>query len=135
MCGSMGEAHHLSTEERIQILVAAREALDGAGFTSVPIIAGTGAGSTRETIKLSKDAAQAGADYAIVIPSGYFAGALANDRLAIKTFFKEVAEGSPLPVMVYNCTWIYGYAMSLRRLTKPNRSWSGWWHRHGFRLD
>lgn len=102
MCGSMGEAHHLTADERIQVVKAAREALDEAGLTTVPIIAGTGAGSTRETIKLSKDAAQAGADYTIVIPSGYFAGALANDRLAIKTFFKEVAEGSPLPVMVYN---------------------------------
>ncbi|KAG8808184.1 hypothetical protein FRC17_004063 [Serendipita sp. 399] len=102
LCGSMGEAHHLSPEERIIVITSAREALDSVGLTTTPIIAGTGAGSTRESIKLSKEAAQAGADYAIVIPSGYFAGAIANDRAALKTFFKEVSEGSPIPVMIYN---------------------------------
>ncbi|KAG8752537.1 hypothetical protein FRC14_006950 [Serendipita sp. 396] len=102
LCGSMGEAHHLSPEERILVITSAREALDSAGLHSIPIIAGTGAGSTRETIKLSKEAAQAGADYSIVIPSGYFTGALASDRAALKTFFKEVSEASPIPVMIYN---------------------------------
>ncbi|PVF98792.1 aldolase [Serendipita vermifera] len=102
ICGSMGEAHHLSPTERVQLIKAAREALDKAHFTTTPIVVGTGTGSTRETIKLTKEAAEAGADYSIVIPSGYFAGALANDRKALKTFFKDVAEASPIPVMVYN---------------------------------
>ncbi|KAG8936556.1 hypothetical protein FRC02_001051 [Tulasnella sp. 418] len=100
LCGSMGEAHHLEPSERVQLIKAAREALDNAGFIHVPIIAGTGAGSTRATIELNKQAAEAGADYAIVICSGYFAGAL--DAAALKTFFVTVAEASPIPVMVYN---------------------------------
>ena len=62
---------------------------------------GTGAGSTRETIELSREAAEAGADFVIVITSGYFSGAL--DRKALKTFFVDVAEKSPLPVILYNC--------------------------------
>jgi 4-hydroxy-2-oxoglutarate aldolase len=36
----------------------------------------------------------------IVIPPGYFAGAMT--RAAIKTFFLEVQAASPLPVMMYN---------------------------------
>ncbi|KAI0743441.1 dihydrodipicolinate synthetase [Daedaleopsis nitida] len=102
LAGSMGEAHHLSHTERATLIKAARHALDEAGFPKMPIIAGTGAGSTRETIELSKEAAAAGADYAIVICSGYFAGALANNRQALKAFWSEVAAKSPIPVIIYN---------------------------------
>jgi 4-hydroxy-2-oxoglutarate aldolase len=108
----MGEAHHLSSTERVQLIKAAREALDAAHFTTTPIVVGTGTGSTRETIKLTKEAAEAGADYSIVIPSGYFAGALANDRKSLKTFFKDVAEASPIPVMVYNCEFLFPFFCS-----------------------
>ncbi|PPR03624.1 hypothetical protein CVT24_007740 [Panaeolus cyanescens] len=100
--GSMGEAIHLSHSERIKLIHAARRALDNAGLTHVPIIAGTGAGSTRETIELTFEAATAGADYAIVITSGYFAGALAGNRAALKAFYVEVIEKSPIPVIIYN---------------------------------
>ena len=102
----MGEAHHLSPEERIAVIKATREALDGAGFSSLPIIAGTGVGSTRETIARTKEAADAGADYAIVIPSGYFAAALGPDRKALKQFFEDVSEASTIPIMVYNCKYL-----------------------------
>ncbi|KAI0374877.1 dihydrodipicolinate synthetase [Pilatotrama ljubarskyi] len=102
LSGSMGEAHHLSHAERATLIKTARRALDDAGFTSIPIIAGTGAGSTRETIQLSIEAAEAGADYAIVICSGYFAGALVGNKKALKAFWSEVAEKSPIPVIIYN---------------------------------
>ncbi|KAK1231954.1 hypothetical protein PQX77_004925 [Marasmius sp. AFHP31] len=102
IAGSMGEAHHLSHSERITLITAARKALDSNGFSEVPLIVGTGAGSTRETLELTVEAAKAGADFAIVIASGYFAGALAGNRQALKTFWKEVSDKSPIPVMVYN---------------------------------
>lgn len=99
----MGEAIHLSHEERTTIIQTARRALDAAGLKHVPIIVGTGAGSTRETVQLCHKAAEAGADYVIVITSGYFAGALAGNKPALKAYFQEVSEKSPLPVIVYNC--------------------------------
>ncbi|KAF8910996.1 hypothetical protein CPB84DRAFT_1743134 [Gymnopilus junonius] len=102
VAGSMGEAIHLSHSERVKLIHAARKALDNAGLNHVPIIAGTGAGSTRETIELTNEAAAAGADYAIVIASGYFAGVLATNRPALKAFWVEVSEKSPIPVLIYN---------------------------------
>lgn len=60
----------------------------------------SGVGSTRGSIQLCKQAADAGADYAIVIPSGYFAGALSRD--ALKQYFLDIQAASPIPVMVYN---------------------------------
>ncbi len=103
----MGEAHHLSHGERIRLITAARKALDLAGFSQTPLIVGTGAGSTRETIELNNEAAAAGADYAIVIASGYFAGAIANNKKALKGFWTEVAAKSPIPVIIYNCKLLF----------------------------
>lgn len=101
--GTMGEAIHLSHVERTTLIKAARKALDDAGYKSIPVIAGTGAGSTRETIELCKEAADAEADYVIVIISGYFAGVLAGHRKALKAFWAEVSTKSPIPVIIYNC--------------------------------
>jgi len=98
----MGEGIHLSHSERVTLIKATREALDNAGFIDMPIIIGTGAGSTRETVQLSKEAAEAGADYVIVIISGYFSGLLAGDKKALKAFFTEVADKSPIPIIIYN---------------------------------
>jgi 4-hydroxy-2-oxoglutarate aldolase len=103
VAGTMGEAIHLTHAERHTLLKAARKTLDTAGFPQVPLIVGTGAGSTRETVDLCVQAARAGADYCLVIASGYFAGTWGGNRSALKAFFKEVAERSPIPVMLYNC--------------------------------
>ena len=103
LMGTMGEAHHMSHDERVAVIKAVRAALDEAGFKETPIIAGAGAGSTRESVQLCKEAAEAGADYTIVICSGYFAGALAGNKKALKAFWAEVSEKSPLPVIIYNC--------------------------------
>jgi len=100
--GSMGEAHHCTPGERVQLVREARSALDEAGMTDVPIIAGTGMGSTKATIELTKEVADAGADAGIVIASGYYAGSIAGDRKALKKFWMDVCEKSPIPVMIYN---------------------------------
>ena len=102
----MGEAIHLSHSERVKLIQVARKVLNNASLTHVPIIAGTGAGSTRETVELTLQAAGAGADYVIVIASGYFAGALVNNREALRAFWAEVADRSTIPVIIYNCTFI-----------------------------
>ncbi|KAF8274377.1 dihydrodipicolinate synthetase [Lactarius quietus] len=102
LAGTMGEGLHLARGERASLVRSAREALDAEGFLDVPIIVGTGGGSTRETVILCEEAAAAGADAVIVITPGYFAGVLANHRRALKAFFVEVAEKSALPVLIYN---------------------------------
>ncbi|GJE90732.1 dihydrodipicolinate synthase family protein [Phanerochaete sordida] len=102
LAGSNGEAIHLSHEERTTLVRGARRTLDARGLTDVPLVVGTGGGSTRETLLLCRAAADAGADYAIVITPGYFAGALAQDREALKEFYREVARKSPIPILLYN---------------------------------
>ncbi|KAF4615027.1 hypothetical protein D9613_003119 [Agrocybe pediades] len=102
IAGSMGEAIHLSHSERVKLIHAARKSLDNAGFDHVPIIAGTGAASTRETVELCHEAGAAGADAVIILTNGFFAGVLASNPPALKAHFVEVAEKSPVPVFIYN---------------------------------
>ncbi|KAF8199775.1 putative dihydrodipicolinate synthase [Mycena galopus ATCC 62051] len=100
--GTNGEASHLSDTERSAVIRTTREALDSNGFTQIPILAGTGTGSAKETIRLSVEARDAGADYVIIIPPGYFSFAVGRDIPSLKKFFLQVLDASPLPVMIYN---------------------------------
>ena len=103
LSGSLSEAIHLSHAERSTLIKTARKALDNAGLDAIPIISGIGAGSTRECIEFAIEAADAGADCAISICSGYFAGVLAADKKALKAFWTDISQKSPIPVMMYNC--------------------------------
>ncbi|KAL1893743.1 hypothetical protein Sste5346_006244 [Sporothrix stenoceras] len=109
LAGSAGEACHLSAAERITLIKTARAALDEAGLPETVLVAGVGSYSTRETIQFSKDAAAAGADFAMVIPPGYYAGQLAQKNMkAVKQFFIDVANASPLPLILYNFPGVSG---------------------------
>lgn len=128
----MSEAIHLSHAERSTLIKTARKVLDNAGLAKVPIVSGIGAGSTRECIELANEAADAGADCAIAICSGYFAGALTGNRKALKAFWTEISQRSPIPVMIYNCE--RGARMYDIWLTCSSylRSWSRWGDQSGF---
>ncbi|KAB5531341.1 hypothetical protein GE09DRAFT_1193779 [Coniochaeta sp. 2T2.1] len=105
---TMGEAAHLDRQERTRLIKATRSALDDNGLRQTPIVAGVGAPSTRETVALAKDAAAAGADFALVIAPGYFAAALRARPGAVRRFFVDVAGESPVPVVIYNYPLIAG---------------------------
>ncbi|KAL1836768.1 hypothetical protein VTK73DRAFT_4929 [Phialemonium thermophilum] len=109
VAGSAGEAPHLSRAERTQLISTARSALDACGLGHVPLVAGVGASSTRETISLACDAADAGADFAMVIPPGYYAGQLQKEGgRALGQFFLDVAVASPIPIVLYNFPAVSG---------------------------
>ncbi|EHK17306.1 uncharacterized protein TRIVIDRAFT_195254 [Trichoderma virens Gv29-8] len=99
---SMGEAVHLTPQERIKLIQTLRSALNSIDLQNTPIVVGVGGNSTRETIQLARDAAAAGADFALVIAPGYWAGYLKGNPAATKSFFVDVAAGSPIPVVIYN---------------------------------
>ncbi|KAK7954007.1 dihydrodipicolinate synthetase [Apiospora saccharicola] len=98
--GSNGEAAHCTREEKLAVTRATREALDAAGFSSTPIILGATEGSVKVTIELCKEGEKAGADYVLLLPPSYFRGLM--DEEAIEGYFLAVADGSPLPLVLYN---------------------------------
>ncbi|KAL4784164.1 putative dihydrodipicolinate synthase [Aspergillus varians] len=106
--GTMGEAVHLSRSEKVELVSAARAALDEIRLHHVPVVAGAGAPSTRESIELCAEAAAAGADYVMVIPPGYYAGTLLSGTRSIRDFFVDIAEASPVPVIIYNFPAVCG---------------------------
>lgn len=98
--GSNGESVYLSPSERKSIIITTRTALDSAGYTSIPIISGASAQSTRETISLCKDAADACADAVLIMVPSFFKWAMTPS--AIESYFIAIADNSPLPVIIYN---------------------------------
>ncbi|KAH7376327.1 dihydrodipicolinate synthase [Plectosphaerella cucumerina] len=100
--GSNGEAVHLTHDERQLVTATTREALDAAGFSRMPIVVGCGSQSTRETIQYCKEAWAAGGDYALVLPPSYYATLFAPSSATILSFFTQVADASPIPIIIYN---------------------------------
>lgn len=94
--GSNGEAMHLSPDERRQVIATVREVMD----TDSQVLAGVGENSTRATLALARLAAEAGADVALVLPPHHYRSRM--DGVALRAHYLSVADGSPLPVMIYN---------------------------------
>lgn len=98
--GSNGEAVHLSSQERALVIAATRAALQTEIEHSMPLVAGCGAQSTKETVALCKEAHKAGATHALVLPPAYYASLVG--RRGLVHHFETVADASPIPVLIYN---------------------------------
>ncbi|KAI6380281.1 hypothetical protein MCOR25_001708 [Pyricularia grisea] len=94
--GTNAETFLLTREERRQLLETARQAV-GPDF---PIMAGCGGHSTAQVLEFLRDAADAGADSALVLPPAYFGKA--TTPAVVQRFFADVAAATPLPVVLYN---------------------------------
>ena len=98
--GSNGEAALLTSEERSAVTKATRLALDAAGCTSAPIIAGASAPSVSGTLALCHEAAAAGADAVLLLAPALVGGEMG--ATGVERYFVLVADKSPLPVVIYN---------------------------------
>jgi 4-hydroxy-tetrahydrodipicolinate synthase len=92
--GSTGEFTTLTTAERKQSAELYIEAAAG----RVPVVVGTGALSTAETVELSKHASDAGAAAVMVVPPFYDAPSW-DELLA---HFGAVSDAIDVPIMYYN---------------------------------
>jgi len=92
--GSNGESAFLTREEKLQIVTTVREQ------TKKLLIAGTGLDSIKETISLTNDAAEQGANYALVITPSFFKSEMKH--LTFLNYYSKVAESVMIPVIIYN---------------------------------
>ena len=104
--GSTGEAILLSDEERREVLKVAMEAASSRKV----MIAGTGIESAVETLRLTEYAAKLGYDAAMVRTPHYYKGQM-NKPQNMLTFYRTVADQSPLPIIIYNFPQATGYDM------------------------
>jgi 4-hydroxy-2-oxoglutarate aldolase len=98
--GTNGEAVLLSREEKISIMQTARRAVTDLGVPDYPLVAGISGQSTNESIQLAHDAHDAGASFALLLPPSFWAKSVSE--AALLGFYRDVADASPLPVVVYN---------------------------------
>ena len=108
--GGNGEFPHLLREERERVARIVVEVVKG----QVPVIACTAACSTMETILLTKDAEEAGADAAILIPPYYFP---LNEE-SLYEYFVEVVANVNLPLVIYNNPFYTGNNLSPALIAK-----------------
>jgi 4-hydroxy-tetrahydrodipicolinate synthase len=93
-CGSTGESATLTHEEHVEVVRAVVKTARG----RVPVIAGTGSNSTAEAIRLTRAAADAGADAALLISPYYNK----PTQEGIYRHYVAIAEASRIPLIVYN---------------------------------
>lgn len=92
--GGTGEFPMLLREERKYVTRLIAEQVNG----RIPVVAGTASCSTQETLLLMEDAAEVGADAAIVVAPYYFK--LPEDSLY--RYYMDLADRGVLPVILYN---------------------------------
>ena len=106
VCGSTAETPLMSTDERIQLMEWVREA-SAEGKT---LIAGVGAESVRETVRMANRAAEIGFHAALALTPFYYRVQMHRpDTQAL--YFRAVADGAKIPVMIYNIPQVTGYAL------------------------
>jgi 4-hydroxy-tetrahydrodipicolinate synthase len=92
--GTNGEVYALTTEEKLEIIRIVVDETKG----RVPVYAGTGCISTRETLWMSRQACEMGVDVLSII-SPYFVAVSQED---IYRHFSKIAESIDLPIVLYN---------------------------------
>jgi len=100
--GSNGENCMLNEAEKKEVLSTILKKRNNNQL----VMAGCSHESTQGTINLTKWAAEIGAEIASIQPPHYFKKAM-SDKIIIQ-FYEEVAENSPLPVVLYNAPGFTG---------------------------
>ena len=101
--GTNAETFLLTRDERRALLQCARDAC-GPDF---PIMAGVGGHSTAQVLEYVQDAADAGADYILLLPVGYLGLKPSSPPEVIHGFFRDVSrfardKGRNMGTVVYN---------------------------------
>ncbi|NXK19002.1 HOGA1 protein, partial [Arenaria interpres] len=94
--GSNGEYPYLAPRERLDVVSCVRRALPRDRL----LLAGSGCESTQATIELTVSMAEAGADVALVVTPCYYRGGMTS--AALVQHYTEVADASPIPVVLYS---------------------------------
>ncbi|MEG1080774.1 MAG: 4-hydroxy-tetrahydrodipicolinate synthase [Pseudomonas sp.] len=92
--GTTGESATLDVDEHIEVIKAVVKQVNG----RIPVIAGTGANSTREAVELTRNAKEAGADACLLVVPYYNK----PTQEGLYQHFKHIAEAVDIPQILYN---------------------------------
>jgi 4-hydroxy-tetrahydrodipicolinate synthase len=94
LTGTTGEFFTMSAAERIKVYETMTAAFKG----RVPMIAGTGAASTREALELTRAAARIGFETVMIVAPYY----TKPSQREIQEHFRTIAAAVPIDILVYN---------------------------------
>jgi len=103
--GTTGEPTSLSLAERARLFEVAAAHVDGRAV----VLAGTGTPELRDTLALTRDAARAGADVALVVSPAF----VQPSQPGLVRWFHTVADTSEVPVILYDIPGRAGVALSV----------------------
>ncbi len=116
--GSTGEGILMDEREGLQAI----ETVRAAAAPGKIVIAGTGSESSSGTIEFSNKAAQAGADYSLVVTPFYYKAQMT--AAALEAYYREVAGKSKIPIILYTVPKFTGLELPLQTIaamaTHPN---------------
>jgi len=113
--GSNGESVYVSDDEKPRVWQAARRAIPASKL----MLAGAGAHSTRQTVALTRQAADAGADASLVVTPHYYGGKMTADALV--RHYEMVADASPIPILIYNVPGFTNVNMEAAAVARAGR--------------
>ncbi|MBW5447052.1 4-hydroxy-tetrahydrodipicolinate synthase [Cohnella sp. CFH 77786] len=111
--GSNGEFFALSYEEKIRVASIVADEAAGA----VPVFAGSGAESTRETIRLTRVMKELGVSAASVITPAF----LKLTQAEMVRHYQELAAAVDLPILLYNIPSLTGNSLSPQSVGELSR--------------
>ena len=110
--GSNGESVFLTRDEKLRLVEAVKKNISEEKL----LIAGTGSDSIRETISLSNDAADRGADYALILTPSFYKSEM--KPAAYIKYFSAVADKTKIPVIIYNVPKFTGVDIEAETVAK-----------------
>ena len=92
--GTTGESATVSVTEHLQIIEKTIEFVNG----RIPVIAGTGANSSKEALELTQTAASLGADFALIVTPYYNK----PNQEGLYQHYMKIADSVEIPQILYN---------------------------------
>ena len=114
---STGESPYLNIEELAEALSFIIDQVDG----RAQVFAGTGAMATRETIELTRDAKNAGAEAALITTPYFFR----PTEEELYRHYAAVLSAVDLPVILYNVPKFTGYSITPKTIARIAEDCSG----------
>lgn len=106
VCGSTGETPLLGTDERLELMSWVKEA----SAADKILIAGVGAESVAETVRMANRAADLGYNAALALTPFYYRVQMYRPETQM-LYFRAIADQSPVPVLLYNIPQVTGYKL------------------------
>ena len=110
--GSNGESVFLTRNEKLKLVEEVKKNISDDKL----LIAGTGSDSIKGTISLSNDAADLGADYALILTPSFYKSEM--KPAAYIKYFSAVADKTKIPVIIYNVPKFTGVDIEAETVAK-----------------